>query len=1412
MPFFQIPMFNPVVTYRVQFHKGFTFAHLQSIIPYLHQLGVRTIYASPIFEAVRGSTHGYDGVHPHRINPEIGTLDELKNISRQLKEKGITWLQDIVPNHMAFHPANTLLMDVLEKGAQSTYASFFDIGLGDATLNGRLMVPFLGSTVEEAISNKELKILYNEGHFHFAYYESFFPLSPRSYVTILHNETEAPQGVQQFLIQLNTLHSVEDATAYTAGWKEITLQLNALMNNSITAGYINTCIQKVNNNPELLQQIEGEQHYRLCHWQETDNRINYRRFFTVNGLICLNMQHEAVFDYYHQQIAACVKEDDLFQGLRIDHIDGLYHPQQYLQQLRNTAGSNMYIVVEKILAEDEDLLAQWPVQGTTGYEFLAQVNNVLTNTRAKEAFTQFYYSLLPNQGTVVQQVRDKKAYMLYTHIAGELDNLYHLFAESDLVPAEVLENIPAQLFKKAIGQFLVHCTVYRYYAATWPLSGKEKSAVQNICNRIQQTEEDIAVAVHVLQHIFLQDAFSDEEYSNRALHFYRRCMQFSGPLMAKGVEDTLMYTFNRFIGHNEVGDAPEAFGITIQSFHLKMQQRQVSWPMAINATATHDTKRGEDFRARLNVLTDMPAEWLAAVTEWQQLNAALKTGGVPDNNDEYFIYQTLIGSYPFGSDEEGYAERLTEYLQKALREAKEHSNWTTPDEVYEAATKNFALALLKRDTPFFSSFQKLLTKVVPHGIHNSLVQVMLKFTCPGVPDVYQGCELWDFSFVDPDNRRPVDYKERERLLNELTNSKGEVNFFKTPWPYKNGSTIKLWLVHHLLKLRQREPELFTIGDYIPLSVTGKYKDHILSFARKLGTKWYLIALPLGVASICKQQKKELHLLDWQDTAISLPDGVYDDWENVVSNTKEKANKKFLAKDLFKHTPFAILKMQSAPSKRHAGVLLHLSSLPSPFGIGDLGPEAYHFILSLARSRQRYWQMLPINPTEEGQSHSPYSSISSRAGNTLFISPQLLVKDGWLKTESLYQHYLSATDAVDYRGATKAKEILFNQSWLTFKHKANGDQHNAFAAFCNKENSWLHDFALYVIIKKEEEGKPWYQWPNVYKNRDAAALQEIAEKYKDDIQKEKWLQHLFAQQWAALKAYGDRCGVQLIGDLPFYVSHDSADVWAFQKLFYLNEMGEAEGIAGVPPDAFSADGQLWGMPVFKWDVLEQTGYKWWIERLQKNRELFHLVRLDHFRAFAAYWMVPAGELTAKNGSWQPGPGAPFFEALKKEFGALPFLAEDLGEIDEPVYQLRDGFNMPGMKILQFAFGGNAAASDYMPHNYTPHFFVYTGTHDNNTTCGWYRTETTEEVRQQLSQYAGAEVTEHNVHLHLCRMAHASVAHTVILPAQDVLGLDEQARMNKPASITNNWQWRLLPGQWDNEVLKKLCGWTTLYNRT
>jgi 4-alpha-glucanotransferase len=761
-----------------------------------------------------------------------------------------------------------------------------------------------------------------------------------------------------------------------------------------------------------------------------------------------------------------------------------------------------------------------------------------------------------------------------------------------------------------------------------------------------------------------------------------------------------------------------------------------------------------------------------------------------------------------GMPEDNYTQRLQEYLQKALREGKVNSDWAEPDTAYEQTLIDFVEGILSQESEFWQSFAPFHAKVADYGILNSLTQVILKFTCPGIADVYQGTELWDLSLVDPDNRRPVDYTLRASLLEELIADEADGGPLPLQhyWEERYAGKIKLALIQRLLSLRDERNELFDTEYYIKLDVKGKHAKHVFAFARRDHKKWMITAVPLHLALLVGEEGFEFTEIDWEDTAIILPEELTGKWENLLNGASGVIEGDSLElNQIFEDFPLGLVFLEERESPRSAGILLHLTSLPSGAGIGDMGLMSMFFISYLESAKQQYWQLLPLNPISADQGYSPYSSVSAMAGNVLLIAGDLLMFDGLLEYHDYEKSCLADKGKVDFAKVEIAKAKMLAVAYENFTDGAFPEQEANFNAFKEREQDWLDAFALFMVFKNEHNGLPWFQWDPQYRDWDTAQSLKLKPEQEEKLEFIKWQQYVFFEQYARLKKSANRSGIKLYGDLPFYVGHDSADVWSNRHLFSVDAEGKLIGVAGVPPDYFNAEGQLWGMPVYQWDNMKADGYSWWIKRIAKNMEMYNLLRLDHFRAFADYWEVPAGDTSAVNGVWKKGPGADFFAVLQKEFPTMPFVAEDLGEINQAVFALRDEFNLPGMKVLQFAFGEQVGQSDYIPHNYASENFVsYTGTHDNNTTLGWFKTEATKAEKQSLEKYAGRKVSSKNVVFVLTRMAYASVAKIVILPMQDVLELDSKARINTPGVGTGNWAWQLkqLPGPDTADMLREL----------
>lgn len=475
-------------------------------------------------------------------------------------------------------------------------------------------------------------------------------------------------------------------------------------------------------------------------------------------------------------------------------------------------------------------------------------------------------------------------------------------------------------------------------------------------------------------------------------------------------------------------------------------------------------------------------------------------------------------------------------------------------------------------------------------------------------------------------------------------------------------------------------------------------------------------------------------------------------------------------------------------KRRAGILLHISSLPGDNPIGDLGSAAYRFIDYLKDAGQHFWQILPLNQVNGGTAYSPYTPLSAFSGNMFFISEELLFEEQLLLNRMRKKKYLSR-NKVNFAQAANYKQQIIELAYNEFKKDKHNKLGEEYTVFCKQEAYWLNDYALFMALRKNFKLKSWNNWPEAYRDRQTETLQKAEKDHAIQIELEKFTQFLFNIQWNRLRKYARQQGIKIFGDIPIYIGYDSADVWTNPNNFLLKANKEMAKVAGVPPDYFNEDGQLWNMPVYNWEVLKQTGYRWWIDRIRRNLELYDLVRLDHFRGFSAYWEVDATEKTAKNGQWITGPGHEFFNVLKKEFPNMPFAAEDLGDIDEAVYALRDSYHLPGMRVLQFAFGNDWPHSIHLPHSYTKNSIAYTGTHDNNTLKAWYSNDLEKKVRKRIRLYVSSCVNKRNIHREFIRIAYASIAKTVIIPMQDVLGLGSKARMNLPSTSSGNWIWRM-----------------------
>lgn len=684
-----------------------------------------------------------------------------------------------------------------------------------------------------------------------------------------------------------------------------------------------------------------------------------------------------------------------------------------------------------------------------------------------------------------------------------------------------------------------------------------------------------------------------------------------------------------------------------------------------------------------------------------------------------------------------------------------------------------------------------------HDIINSLTQIVIKYLGPGIPETYQGTEAWDLSFVDPDNKKEVDSREIEESLENivLEHHADASDLIQKLWRNLRDGKIKQLVSYICLQERKTKEELFQQGTYIPLVVEGKYKKHITAFYRRFKDEHLLIILPLQTAELPD-------IIDWKKTSVKLPEFAPVKWDNKLTRKIVKTEGEIMIKDAFDIVPFGIYSGIPFEPARRAGILMHISSLPGKYGVGDFGKHAYDFVDFLNRTEQRFWQLLPLNISDELTGYSPYSSLSAFACNTLFIDPDDLFVKGLIDKSDLKSYSTKAADTVDYKWAEQTKNKLVNKAWQAFKKETTPALKSEYNEFVSKESYWLNDFGLFSVLKQTFNNKAWNEWPEEYRNRNKEQLQQFEKENSIEIEKIRFIQFLLSEQWAKLKKYANQKGIKIFGDIPIYVSFDSADVWANQQLFRLNPDKSMKAVAGVPPDYFNENGQLWNMPVYDWKKMEEDGFGWWSKRLKKNLEWFDIVRLDHFRGFSAFWEVPADHETAKNGKWIKGPGIKLLDTIQKKFPDMPFIAEDLGKIDEDVYKLRDKYDLPGMKVLQFGFDKNMPFLQHVPNNHTYNSIVYTGTHDNNTIRGWYRTEANKATRKRYKAFTGQKPVDENCHIDFIRLAYASVAKLVIIPMQDWLGLDEKHRMNFPATSEGNWLWRLKENQITDELERQI----------
>lgn len=813
----------PRATYRLQFNEHFRLVDALALVPYLHALDVSHIYASPLFKAVPHSVHGYDVCDFNNLNPELGTEADLENLVGALHAKKMGLVLDIVPNHMGIASReNAWWWDVLKNGRASRFAGFFDIDwkAPDPKLNGKIILPVLDAEYKPLLQQGEFQILRENREFVLSCHEHRFPLAEKT---------------------------IAKLPADAAGLKQFNADFAA------------------------LDQLIRRQHYHLNFHAQAGAKLNYRRFFAVDSLAAVREEDGKVFQATHALVRRWVEKGWL-DGLRVDHPDGLRDPEKYLQRLRALA-PEAWIVAEKILEPDESLPASWPVAGTTGYDFLNHVNSLFIDPAGEKMLTDFYAEFTGEPTDYAALVRAKRRATLKILFTAELNRLAGLLF--DLVARlQAFKKVPRAELQEALAEIIVCFPVYRSYitAKAGAATAEDIAAVKTAVHLACENRKDLAVELFAFIYALLLKPLRGKA----ARQFVARFQQLTGPVMAKGVEDTAFYCFNRFASLCEVGSDPNRFGADLKTFHIFLQRQQKDWPHSQLATSTHDTKRSEDVRARLNLLSEIPKTWTETVRRWSALNARHRQDDFPDRNLEYLFYQTLAGAWPLP------VKRAQSYLEKAARESKQFTTWTNRNVSYESALQKFVSETL-RDSEFTTDLERFAGTLADAAAVNSLAQTLIKLTAPGVPDFYQGCELWDFSLVDPDNRRPVNFYLHRRLLAEAKPLSA-----KEIWDRRAEGLPKMWIIQKTLPLRAPEPD-FSSLDYEPLSADGAKAEHVVAFSRG---KKFVVIVPRFLLKLKN---------DWQGTTLKLPAG---NWRNEF--TGEDFTGEIRLEDLFQVFPVALL--------------------------------------------------------------------------------------------------------------------------------------------------------------------------------------------------------------------------------------------------------------------------------------------------------------------------------------------------------------------------------------------------------------------------------------------------------------------------------------------------------------------------
>ena len=939
----------PRATYRLQLNGAFTLRQATELIPYLARLGVSHVYCSPYFRARPGSTHGYDVVDHNALNPEIADEADFEHFVETLRAHGMGQILDVVPNHVGIMGSdNAWWMDVLENGAASLYAAFFDIDWQPANpaLAGKLLVPVLGESYGRVLERRELEPRFERaaGAFAIYYHEHRFPLDPRSYPRILEparaqliSDALPPEARAEFesliaafghLPDRNEASAVE--TAERNRDKEVHKRRLAAMcaaHPNITRA-IEAVVASVRGDPaapastDALHELLEAQAYRLASWRVASDEINYRRFFDVNDLAALRMENEAVFETTHRLTLELLRTRKL-DGLRIDHPDGLYDPEQYFRRLQSRAGGAggfaqmksgalpLYLVVEKITANFERLPATWPVHGTTGYNFTNVMNALFVDPSAKSRLDRTYLAFIGEPADWKETAYEAKRLILDTALSSELTVLTNQLARIARADRNT-RDFTFRSLRQALTDVIACFPVYRTYVAD-SVSAEDRRFIDWAIASAKRRDSGINYELYefVRATLLLETPLEDAPGRARVRAFAMKFQQLTAPVTAKGVEDTALYRFHRLVSLNEVGGDPDTFGVSVHAFHADAKYRQQHWPHEMLATSTHDTKRSEDTRLRIDVLSEMPTLWRQMLARWRRMNRLRKREiegrPAPGPNQEYLLYQILLGSWPLeemnATALKDYSQRIAAYMIKASREAKTRTSWSDRSKDYEDALTQFVHALLepREGNLFLSDIKTAQRRIARFGVLNSLSQTLCKLTSPGVPDIYQGNDLLDFSLVDPDNRRPVDYARRARMLAALeANGDAAPAFARALLNDLSDGRAKLYLTWRALQFRKTHPALFRDGDYLSAQVSGAHASHLCAYARLLARESVLVIVPHLYARLMGE-RAELPLGErvWEDTAIELPSRLGSAaWRNIldgrVIETQAREDRRFVS--------------------------------------------------------------------------------------------------------------------------------------------------------------------------------------------------------------------------------------------------------------------------------------------------------------------------------------------------------------------------------------------------------------------------------------------------------------------------------------------------------------------------------------